>query len=116
MQLRHLSTLAAVAAIGVAAVPAAQAEKTITTEKQAFTVSSVGSTVAWSSYDEAAKNYRLMTLKDGKPVALPVAPSKETFQVDLGTTARRAPSRSTRVTATSTASTSPPARRTSSRS
>ena len=84
MSLRTLTAIAAVAAMGIAALPA-QADTTITRESKAFTASSLGATIAWSSYDASAKVYRLMTVTDGRPAALPVAPSKEPFDADLGT-------------------------------
>ena len=71
-------------ALGVSAAPAL-ARPDISVEQRPAPVSSVGQTVAWSSYDTATGTYRLMTLRDGSPTALPVAPSSKPFDLDLGT-------------------------------
>jgi hypothetical protein len=55
------------------------------TEQAAGTVAAYDGTVVWSSYDAAAKDYRLVLSKDGgAPAALPVAPRATPFDVDLG--------------------------------
>lgn len=81
---RILPLLLSFALLGVAAAPAG-AETQLAAEQRAFTASAVGDTVVWSSFDPAAEVYRLVTLRDGAPVTLPVPPSAEAFDVDVGT-------------------------------
>ena len=83
--LAKTTTAALVAATAVAAPAAAQEPTPIVTEQRAFTVSAHEAIAAWSSYDAAADAYRLVTLRDGEVVRLPVAPSERPFDVDLGT-------------------------------
>ena len=77
--------LAALAA-GVLAPAADAAPITLSTEQRATPIAAWAGTVAWSSYDAAAGNYRPMVSRNGaeaQPVA--VAPSAAPFDLDLGT-------------------------------
>ena len=67
--------------------PAAHAANTtLSTELRPTPVSAWSGTIAWSSYDAAANNYRLVVSRDGgPPQPLAVAPSPAPFDVDLGT-------------------------------
>ena len=76
-----ISLLAAFAAL---ASPAA-AEQRLATEAAPFTADAYGDVIAWSSYDPAAKDYRLVVQRAG--VALDtaaVARSQEPFDLDAG--------------------------------
>jgi len=77
--------LAAVLAAALA--PAAHAAPTtIATEQRATQVAAWAGTVAWSSYDPATNDYHLVVSRNGAaPQRLPVAPSANAFDVDLGT-------------------------------
>lgn len=81
---RALPLLLSLALLGLAAAPA-RAETQLAAEQRPFSASGVGETIVWSSFDPAAEAYRLVTLRDGAPVALPVPPSAEAFDVDVGT-------------------------------
>src|SRR3954466_6549199 len=67
--------------------PAAHAAPTtIATEQRATPVAAWAGTVAWSSYDPATNDYHLVVSRNGgAPQRLPVAPSADAFDVDLGT-------------------------------
>ena len=70
-----------------AATPAAHAANTtLAVEQRATPVAAWQGTIAWSSFDRATGEYRLLVSRDGgppRPVA--VAPSPVPFDVDLGT-------------------------------
>lgn len=83
--LAKTSAAALVAAAAVVAPASAQQGVPIATEQRAFTVSSHGATVAWSSYDAASDRFRVMARQDGQVNPLPVAPSARAFDIDLGT-------------------------------
>jgi hypothetical protein len=86
MDLFAKTTAAAlVAAAAVAAPASAQVGAPIATELRAFTVAAHDTTAAWSSFDEATGQFRLVAREDGAVRQLPVAPSPEPFDVDLGT-------------------------------
>jgi hypothetical protein len=82
----RLPTLMTAAAV-LAAVPAAQAAAapTLAVEKHATTVSTYRDAIAWSSYDAASGDYRLMLDRAGQIAPAAVAPSTTAFDVDLGT-------------------------------
>ncbi len=74
--------------LALLATAALAAATTLSTEQAAGTVAAYDGTVVWSSYDSAAKDYRLVMSKDGgAPAPLPVAPRSKPFDVDLGTNA-----------------------------
>ena len=74
--------------LALLATAALAAATTLSTEQAAGTVAAYDGTVVWSSYDAAAKDFRLVLSKDGgAPAALPVAPRATPFDVDLGTNA-----------------------------
>jgi hypothetical protein len=77
-----LATLAA----AVLAPAAHAAPTTIATEQRATPVAAWAGTVAWSSFDPATNDYHLVVSRNGAaPQRLPVAPSANAFDVDLGT-------------------------------
>jgi hypothetical protein len=75
------------ALIAAALAPAARAAPTtIATEQRATQVAGWAGTVAWSSFDPATNDYHLVVSRNGAaPQRLPVAPSANAFDVDLGT-------------------------------
>jgi hypothetical protein len=83
--LLRLIPLTALAAAALA--PAAHAAPTtIATEQRATEVAAWAGTVAWSSFDPATNDYHLVVSRNGAaPQRLPVAPSANAFDVDLGT-------------------------------
>lgn len=87
--IRRAGRAVAVAAVAVAAVAPAAADAastTIATEQRATPVAAWAGTVAWSSYDPATNGYHLVVSRNGAaPQRLPVAPSANAFDVDLGT-------------------------------
>jgi hypothetical protein len=83
--LAKTTAAALVAATAIAAPASAQDATPIATEQRAFTVASHEAIAAWSSYDAATEQFRLVTLRDRQVVPLPVAPSPRPFDVDLGT-------------------------------
>lgn len=86
MDLFAKTTAAVLVAAGALAAPAAaQVGTPIATEQRAFTVAAHDTTAAWSSFDAATGQFRLVARQDGEVRALPVAPSPEPFDVDLGT-------------------------------
>jgi hypothetical protein len=86
---RAVRALAAVALAGAAlaaAAPAHAAPTTLSTEQRATAVAAWAGTVAWSSYDPATNDYHLVVSRNGgAPQRVPVAPSANAFDVDLGT-------------------------------
>ena len=83
----RLRTSFAAAALAAAALaPAAHAARTtIATEPRATPIAAWAGTVAWSSYDPATKDYHLVVSRNGAaPQRVPVAPSPNAFDVDLG--------------------------------
>ena len=75
------------ALIAAALAPTAHAAPTtIATEQRATQVAGWAGTVAWSSFDPATNDYHLVVSRNGAaPQRLPVAPSANAFDVDLGT-------------------------------
>jgi len=67
----------------VAAQPAA-ADQTIATVAAPTPVSAYGGRVVWSAFDAAKSDYRLMTENAGVVAAVPVAPRRVPFDVDVG--------------------------------
>jgi hypothetical protein len=68
----------------LAAPSSASADQQLAQEQRAFIADTHGGVFVWSSYDAVAKSYRLMTLSNGVPAPLPVAPRPEAFDVSLG--------------------------------
>lgn len=68
------------------AVPAAAAAATpISLQQRPSTVSSLQGVIAWSDYDAAADQYRLMVGRPGQaPAPAPIAPSAQPFDVTVG--------------------------------
>jgi hypothetical protein len=88
MRLRNLlcGAGAAAAALGAGVPAAASAAQTLDTVPGITQVAAWNGTIAWSTYDAAGKDWRLVFSKDGgAPVAAPIAPSPVPFDVDLGT-------------------------------
>lgn len=86
--LRRASRAAALGALAAAVLaPAAHAAPTtISTEPRATPIAAWAGTVAWSAYDAATNDYHLVVSRNGSaPQRLPVAPSANAFDVDLGT-------------------------------
>jgi hypothetical protein len=78
----------ALAGLGCAVlVPAAHAAPTtIATEQRATPVAAWAGTVAWSTYDATTNDYHLVVSRNaGAPRRVPVAPSANAFDLDLGT-------------------------------
>jgi hypothetical protein len=84
---RATRALAIAALAGAALAPAAHAASTtVATEQRATPLAAWAGTVVWSSFDPASNAYRLVASRDGAaPQALPVAPSANAFDADLGT-------------------------------
>jgi hypothetical protein len=82
----RLPTLLTAAAV-LAAAPAAQAAaaSTLAVEQHATTVSTYRDAIAWSSYDAASGDYKLMLDRAGRIAPAAVARSRTAFDVDLGT-------------------------------
>jgi hypothetical protein len=86
--IRRAARAVAAAALAAAALaPAAQAASTtLSTEQRATQVAAWAGTVAWSSYDPTTNEYHLVVSRNGgAPQRVPVAPSANAFDVDLGT-------------------------------
>ena len=81
--MKPIAALLALFALAVGAAPAA-AEERLATESAPFTADAFGGVVAWSSYDAAAKVYRLRLLRAGAPLAPAVAASPAPFDLDVG--------------------------------
>jgi hypothetical protein len=82
-----LRSIPLAALVAAALAPAAHAAPTtIATEQRATEVAAWAGTVAWSSFDPATNDYHLVVSRNGAaPQRLPVAPSANAFDVDLGT-------------------------------
>src|SRR3954447_9506349 len=88
ISLRRIARLAALATLAAAALaPVAHAAPaTVATEQRATEIGAWAGTVAWSSFDPATNDYHLVVSRNGAaPQRLPVAPSPNAFDVDLGT-------------------------------
>jgi hypothetical protein len=80
------AVLAAALAAAILAPAAGAASTTISTEPQATPISAWAGTVVWSTFDATTKDYHLVVSRNGgAPQRLPVAPSANAFDVDLGT-------------------------------
>jgi hypothetical protein len=75
------------ALLAAALAPGAHAASTtIATEQRATPIAARAGTVAWSSFDSATNDYHLVVSRNGAaPQRVPVAPSANAFDVDLGT-------------------------------
>ena len=82
--MKPTAALIALIALALGATPAASAERRLAVELAPFTADAYGDVVAWSSYDAAAKTYRLRLLRAGQPVDPAVAPSPTPFDLDVG--------------------------------
>ena len=84
---RGVRALALAALAGAVIAPVANAAPTtISTEPQATQVAAWAGTVVWSTFDATTKDYHLVVSRNGgAPQRLPVAPSANAFDVDLGT-------------------------------
>src|SRR3954451_6347075 len=75
-----------VLAAAILAPVAHAAPTTIATELRATPISAWAGTVVWSSYDATTNDYHLVVSRNGAaPQRLPIAPSPNAFDVDLGT-------------------------------
>ena len=86
--LRRGACALALAALAAAALaPGANAAPTtISTELQATQIAAWAGTVAWSTFDATTNDYHLVVSRNGgAPQRLPIAPSANAFDVDLGT-------------------------------
>src|SRR4051794_23665402 len=82
--LRAVALAALVAALPTS--PAHAASTTIAAEPRATPVAAWAGTIAWSSFDPATNDYHLVVSRNGAaPQRVPVAPSANAFDVDLGT-------------------------------
>ncbi len=81
--LRWAITAAVLAACG-AGVPAAGADTSIAVMKRQTTISAYGGRVAWSELDYRTNRWRLMSHLGGVTAAVPVAPRRQPFDVDVG--------------------------------
>jgi hypothetical protein len=83
---RAFALALAALACAVLAPAAHAAPTTIATELRATPVAAWGGTVAWSTYDATTNDYHLVVSRNGgAPQRLPVAPSANAFDLDLGT-------------------------------
>jgi hypothetical protein len=82
-----LGALAAAAVTAAVLAPAAgAAPTTISTEARATPIAAWARTVVWSTFDATTNDYHLVVSRNGAaPQRLPVAPSANAFDVDLGT-------------------------------
>lgn len=76
--------LATLAVLGLAAAPARGADHTLVESPRGTPVDAHAGTVAWSAWDADAGTYRLVLHRAGVAEVVPVAPSREPFDVDLG--------------------------------
>ena len=86
--LRRVALLAGLGALlaAVLAPAAGAAPTTISTEPRATPIAAWAGTVVWSSFDATTNDYHLVVSRNGAaPQRLPVAPSANAFDVDLGT-------------------------------
>ena len=81
--MRPLVIPLALLALAAGSAPAA-AEQRLATEARTFTADAFGDVVAWSSYDPAARVYRLRLLRGGVPVTPAVDASPAPFDLDVG--------------------------------
>ena len=80
------AALAAALAAAVLAPAAGAAPTTISTEARATPIAAWAGTVVWSTFDATTNDYHLVVSRNGAaPQRLPVAPSANAFDVDLGT-------------------------------
>jgi hypothetical protein len=82
MRLPALVLLVLVCALGAART--AFADQQLSQEQQPFVAAAFGETIAWSSFDSATKDYRLMSFAGGVRTALTVAPRPQAFDVSVG--------------------------------
>ena len=81
--MKPLAAVLALLVVLAAPAPAA-AEQRLATESFSFTADAYGNVVAWSSYDAAARVYRLRLLVGGAPVSPDVDASPAPFDLDVG--------------------------------
>jgi hypothetical protein len=82
--MKPLAALIVLLALAASGAPAAAAEPRLATETAPFTADAFGGVIAWSSYDAAAKVYRLRLLRDGVAVDPAVDASPAPFDLDVG--------------------------------
>jgi hypothetical protein len=73
----------ALLAVAAAPAPAVAADSLVATVARPTTVEAAGGRAVWSSWDPAAGAYRLTEFANGATRALPVAPNRGPFDVDL---------------------------------
>jgi hypothetical protein len=81
--MKPIAVLLALLALALTAGPAAAQER-LAVESAPFTADAYGDVIAWSSYDAAAKTYRLKLLRGGDAITPAVAPSPKPFDLDVG--------------------------------
>jgi len=81
---RTLPLLSLVLATLAGAPAASAAEQTLAVEQEPFIADAYRGLIAWSSYDAGSETYRLRALRDGRPLAVNVAPSRMPFDLDVG--------------------------------
>ena len=82
--MKPLAALIALAALALGAAPAAAAPQRLALESAPFTADAHDGVVAWSSYDAAARVYRLRLLVDGVSQTPDVDASPAPFDLDVG--------------------------------
>jgi hypothetical protein len=82
--IRALGTVASVALALLAASQPALADQTIASVSAPTPISAFGGRAAWSAFDPAQRNYRLVTEAGGTITTVPVTPRTVPFDVDLG--------------------------------
>lgn len=81
--MKPLAALIVLLALAASTAPAAAAEQRLAIESAPFTADAFGGVIAWSSYDAAAKVYRLRLLRDGVLVEPAVDASPAPFGLDV---------------------------------
>lgn len=76
--------VAAAAMVFVVRAQAVPAKTVIAEVDRGTEVNAYAGRLVWSSYDESIRAYRLMTYMDGQTSEVPIAPSHNAFDIDLG--------------------------------
>ena len=79
-----LFPVTSVVVVLLAATATASADQQLAQEQRSFIAAAHGEVIVWSSYDSGSNGYKLMTLSNGVPTPLPVAPRPDAFDVSLG--------------------------------
>lgn len=84
--LRWLAGLVAALSAGATWAAPSKADTTVAATERATQVAAASNVVLFSAWDDAAKQYRLRQLSGGQLADVPVPPSPEPFQADVGPT------------------------------